>query len=64
LSPGIRRRLSQPFVSMKRSEMGIGLAIWRAIVEGHGGGLVAETGFCRMIFRVLLPIARLPGVRS
>lgn len=46
--PGIpAQRLAQifePFVSEKASGMGVGLPMSRAIVEAHGGQLVAEAG--------------------
>ena len=57
LAADIADRLFEPFVSSKRTGMGIGLSICRTIVEGHGGKLVAETGpGGGMIFRILLPV--------
>jgi two-component system sensor kinase FixL len=56
LAPQILDRLFQPFASTKALGMGIGLAICRTIVEGHGGTLTAgasESGGAR--FRILLP---------
>ncbi len=56
LSPGIAERLFQPFVSSKQSGMGIGLAICRTIIEGHGGSLTAQRNADRgMLFRISLP---------
>ena len=40
----IRDRLFEPFVSLKSSGMGLGLAISRSIVEAHGGSLTVEPG--------------------
>ncbi len=57
LAPDIADRLFEPFVSSKRTGMGIGLSICRTIVEGHGGKLTAETApDGGMIFRILLPV--------
>ncbi|WP_306664724.1 ATP-binding protein [Bradyrhizobium sp. Arg816] len=32
----------QPFVTIKRHAMGVGLSIYRTIIESHGGHIVAE----------------------
>ena len=57
LAPGIAERLFEPFVSSKRTGMGIGLAICRTIVEGHGGRLNAKPApDDGMIFRIVLPV--------
>jgi signal transduction histidine kinase len=40
LSPGIRDRLFEPFVTSKADGVGIGLTIVNAIVQAHGGTVV------------------------
>lgn len=60
--PGIPRdRLEQifePFVSSKGSGMGLGLAITREIVDGHGGTIKVEsTQGVGTTFRVSLPVS-------
>jgi signal transduction histidine kinase len=49
------RQLFEPFVTTKASGMGLGLAISRAVIEGHGGRLWAEAAD-QGIFRFTLPI--------
>ena len=54
----VRARLFEPFVSTKRSGMGIGLSICHTIVTAHDGELSAEPNpQGGTIFRVTLPVA-------
>jgi two-component system sensor kinase FixL len=61
--PGIAaemaERLFQPFVTTKKSGMGLGLSICREIIEAHEGELsVASRPSGGTVFRIALPIAR------
>lgn len=56
-APAVRERLFEPFVSGKPTGMGLGLAVSRAIAEGHGGTLEAPPSGCGE-FHLVLPCAR------
>jgi two-component system sensor kinase FixL len=52
--------LFEAFHTSKASGMGLGLAISRAIIEAHGGSLLAEVAD-HGVFKVFLPIEETPG---
>ena len=57
VSPQVRPRLFEPFVTGKPSGVGIGLALSRNIARAHGGDLVLEDGAPGVTFILTLPLA-------
>jgi signal transduction histidine kinase len=58
--PGVEdpERIFDAFVTTKKTDMGIGLATPRSIIEAHGGRLWAENGLeGGAIFSVALPLS-------
>ena len=58
IAPELADRLFQPFVTTKKTGMGLGLSICREIVEAHHGHLTASPRpGGGTIFRLILPRA-------
>ncbi|MDJ0390518.1 PAS domain S-box protein [Roseomonas sp. E05] len=58
IAPEVADDLFLPFVTTKRSGLGVGLSVCRTIVEGHGGRIWAEPNpGGGTVFRITLPAA-------
>lgn len=56
IAPELLPRIFDPYVTTKRGNTGIGLALARAIVHAHEGSITAESTPFGAIFRVHLPL--------
>lgn len=64
ISGTLAPQLFQPFITSKKTGMGIGLSICRTIVEAHGGRIWFEPGLeGGTIFRFTLPLAEVEDER-
>ena len=65
ISAEIASQLFQPFVTTKRTGMGVGLSISRSIVEGHGGQITAEpNNGGGTVFRFTIPAVSNDEIRD
>ena len=57
VSPQVRPRLFEPFVTGKPSGVGIGLALSRNIARAHGGELALQDGAAGATFVLTMPLS-------
>lgn len=57
----IKGDIFDPFVSGRENGTGLGLALTAKIVSDHGGWISVESVPGRTVFRISLPMAKLPG---
>jgi len=61
----VRHRIFEPFFTTKASGTGLGLAVVKRIVDGHGGELVVHTRpGAGTLFRIRLPLSAAPMVEE
>jgi signal transduction histidine kinase len=56
VAPEVRSRLFEPFVTVKKTGLGLGLVVSRRIVEDHGGTITEEGGVGGARFAIRLPV--------
>jgi signal transduction histidine kinase len=56
IPPDVREKIFQPFFTTKAMGTGLGLAVVRRIIEGHGGSIELATAEGGTEFRIELPL--------
>ena len=57
ISPRVKDRLFEPFVSSKETGLGLGLSICKRLLEAHGGAIRGANGSeCGAVFTFVLPV--------
>jgi signal transduction histidine kinase len=63
IEPQNIERIFEPLFTTKSTGMGMGLSIWRSIIESHGGRLWVSPGEHHgAVFQFTLPVGSLKGV--
>jgi two-component system nitrogen regulation sensor histidine kinase GlnL len=62
VSPDVRRRLFDPFVTGKPNGTGLGLTVAAQVVAAHAGLIDFQSEPGRTVFRVLLPVSNLANI--